>query len=204
VEPDRYAELERARDAVLAEAEVFRRELEPALAASLRSGFERICSEQAGHVADLGEAGQRAVLEAFDGAVRSGVAATLRRLEEAELWLSPFTAPDLLVASEAGWPISVPAWLATVLGRRRPGTALGALDDPANRVWVAIGAAAGTVDPVLQEFGFAPTHRRIGGGWFGVVPRTLPRLDPSGVLQRRWRRYRASYERYEALARLTG
>jgi hypothetical protein len=60
------------------------------------------------------------------------------------------------------------------------------------------------LDTVLQEFGFTPDRRRIGGGRFGVVPRTLPRLDPSGVLQRRWKRYRAAYERYEALAGIKG
>jgi hypothetical protein len=56
----------------------------------------------------------------------------------------------------------------------------------------------------LLEFGFQQERRRIGGGRFGVVPRTLPRLDPSGVLQRRWKRYRAAFERYEALERATG
>ena len=65
-------------------------------------------------------------------------------------------------------------------------------------------SAAGPVDAVLDEFGFVPQRRRIGGGRFGVAPRALPRLDPSGMLQRPWRRYRAAYERYETLTRVTG
>jgi hypothetical protein len=33
-----------------------------------------------------------------------------------------------------------------------------------------------------------------------VGPRTLPRLDPSGILQRRWRRYRSAFDHLAALA----
>jgi hypothetical protein len=121
------------------------------------------------------------------------------------VWLSPLVAPDLPEPRSSGWPLDVPDWLARLLGRGgRVGPRLGQLDDPGNRIWVAIASAVNSIDPVLVEFGFEPSTRRIGGGRFGVGPRTLARLDPSGVLRQRWRRYRAAFERYEALSRVTG
>ena len=54
--------------------------------------------------------------------------------------------------------------------------------------------------PVLEEFGFRPERRRLGGGSFGVAARTLPQLDPSGAIGQRWKRYRAAYERLTTLA----
>ncbi|HET7235554.1 MAG TPA: hypothetical protein VFK59_03890 [Actinomycetota bacterium] len=202
---DRFAHLERARDEVLAEAESFRLELEPILAASLRAGMERLTSTHAAHLASLDGTSRRALRETCERAIASSVGSVSARLRDPELWLSPRTAPDLLAPTEPGWSLSTPAWLARLLGRgeRRP-AGLGALDDPGNRIWVAIASAAGPLDAVLHEFGFAPQRHRIGGGRFGVAPRTLPRLDPSGALQRRWKRYRAAYERYEALARVRG
>ena len=203
---DRFAELERARDAALAEAEAFRADLEPSLAASLRRGLERLMQEQAGHVSRLDEATRVALDDAMDRAIPAAVASVSERLRDPDLWLSPLVAPELAATSaEGGWPTTVPGWLAGLLGRgARARVGLGSLDDPGNRVWVAVSSAATSVDPVLAEFGFAPAHRRIGGGRFGVVPRTLPRLDPTGALQQHWKRYRAAYERYEALARVTG
>ena len=201
---DRFEQLRAARDGVLAEAETLRRDLEPILAEALRAGLERVTSAQAGHLDSLDGPTRRAFVEAAAGATRSAVVALSARLREPDVWLSPYTAPHLNGPREPGWPLDVPSWLARMLGKRR-GSArdLGDLDDPANRVWVAIGSAARPIDGVLQEFGFAEQRRRIGGGRFGVAPRTLPRLDPSGVIQRRWKRYRATFQRYEALARLT-
>jgi len=65
---------------------------------------------------------------------------------------------------------------------------------------VAISAAAKPLDPVLEEFGFRPERRRLGGGSFGVAARTLPQLDPTGAIGQRWKRYRAAYERLTTLA----
>jgi hypothetical protein len=200
---DRFDQLVAARDAVLAEAQAFRLELEPILIAGLERGLERLVSEQSGHMTTL-EAPTRL---AFEQATATGTLAAVRavgeRLREPDLWLSPHTAPELGMRTEAGWALDVPAWLAGLLRRTRPRRELGDLDDPGNRIWVAIASAAGPIDGVLEEFGFTPGRRRIGGGRFGVVPRTLPKLDPSGVLGRRWSRYRAAYARYEALARVT-
>jgi hypothetical protein len=155
-------------------------------------------------VASFDEPTQRAFEEAVAGATRSAVAVVSERLRDEDVWLSPHTAPHLNERREPGWPLDVPSWMARLLDRDPdPGGRLGDLDDPGNRIWVAIGSAAGPIDGVLQEFGLEGQRRRIGGGRFGLVPRTLPRLDPSGVLQRRWRRYRRAFDRYEALARVT-
>ena len=202
---DGFEQLAAARDSVLAEAESFRLELEPILTEALRAGLERVTSAQARHLASLDEPTRRAFEEAAAGATRSAIAAVASRLRDPDPWLSPHTAPHLGAPREPGWSLDVPSWLARLLGRE-PGSprGLGDLDDPGNRIWVAIGSAAGPIDGVLQEFGFAEQRPRIGGGRFGVAPRTLPRLDPSGVLQRPWKRYRAAFERYEALLRIRG
>ena len=94
----------------------------------------------------------------------------------------------------------MPEWVARLGGPAREGSSLGRLDEMTNRVWVAISAAAKPLDPVLEEFGFRPERRRLGGGSFGVSARTLPQLDPSGAIGQRWKRYRAAYERLTALA----
>jgi hypothetical protein len=96
----------------------------------------------------------------------------------------------------------LPEWVARLGGPAREGSSLGRLDEMTNRVWVAISAAAKPLDPVLEEFGFRPERRRLGGGSFGLSPRTLPQLDPSGAIGQRWKRYRAAYERLTALAAL--
>jgi hypothetical protein len=95
----------------------------------------------------------------------------------------------------------LPEWVARLGGSAREGSVLGRLDEMKNRVWVAISAAARPLDPVLEEFGFRPERRRLGGS-FGVSARTLPQLDPSGAIGQRWKRYRAAYERLTALASL--
>jgi hypothetical protein len=196
---DGFAQIEAAREAVLAEAERFVDELEPALADSLASGFERLKLEQAGHLGRLNEATRAALEAAVERSARMGVAAVVDRLRSPEVWLAPLTAPHLVPRQESGWPSWVPEWLAKAFGGdERP--ELGDLDDPSNRIWVAISSAARPMDPVLEEFGFEPGRPRLGGGRFGIQPRSLPQLDPTGALGRRWLRYRAAYERMTALA----
>ncbi|HJS26187.1 MAG TPA: hypothetical protein VJ913_03565 [Actinomycetota bacterium] len=199
--PDAFADLERAREAVVAEGAAFAEELEPILAASLRRGFERLCLEQADLVSGF-DPGTRAALDPAVGrAVDAGAAAVVDRLRSPEIWLAPLTAPELVVIEHAGWPTWMPESFARILRpRRRDLASLGELDDPGNRVWVAICGASAPVDSVLEEFGFRHARRRIGGGRFDVGPRTLPRLDPSGVLQRRWKRYRSAFDRMSELA----
>lgn len=195
-----FASLEAARSAVVAEGESFVRELEPPLRACLLAGVDRVTRVQAARFERL-EAGVKAALrDASARGIEAGVRQVLDRLGDPEVWLAPFTAPDLVGRHEGGWSLLVPEW-ATRLGRRRDkdGPRLGALDDPGNRIWIAIASAATPLDPILVEFGFAPGRPRLGGGRFGVQPQTVARLDPSGSLQRRWKRYRGSYERMAEL-----
>jgi hypothetical protein len=198
---DPFAELEAVREAVLAEAERFVEELEPILRASLRAGFERLTIAQADHASRMDERTRIALEAAVGRAIEIGVAAALGRLRPPEIWLAPLTAPDLHVRDGPGWPEWLPAWAARMLGGGRDDrTSLGDLDDPSNRIWVAISSAAKPLDPVMEEFGFRAERRSIGGGSFGVAARTLPQLDPSGALGQRWRRYRTAFERLAALA----
>ena len=198
--PEGIAELESAREAVLAEAERFVEELAPALRESLAAGYERFLAEQDELVRHLEEDTRRALDEAVGGAASLGVTQVIERLQAPEVWLSPLTAPHLVVRVDSGWPDWVPEWLAKAFGRANDAPVLAELDDPSNRIWVAISSAARPIDPVLEEFGFEPGRPRLGGGRFGVQPRSLPQLDPSGALGRRWARYRAAYERMSALA----
>ena len=197
---DPIAELEDVRESVLAQAERFVGELGPILGESLRTGFARLQIAQADLVQRLDERTRGALDEAVGRAIELGVSDTVGRLRGPDLWLAPLTAPDLAPRTDPARPLGMPEWIAR-LGRsasERP--SLGALDEMSNRIWIAISASAKPLDPVLEEFGFRPERRRLGGGSFGVAPRTLPQLDPSGALGRRWKRYRAAYERLLALA----
>jgi len=197
---DPFVELEAARANALEEAEQFVRELEPVLGPSLHAGFERLRRAQAGHVAGLDGPTLAALEDAADRAIEVGVADTVERLRPPEIWLSPLTAPELPPRTDPARPLGLPEWVARLGGSAREGSALGRLDEMTNRIWVAISSAAKPLDPVLEEFGFRPERRRLGGGSFGVSARTLPQLDPSGAIGQRWKRYRAAYERLTALA----
>ncbi len=196
---DAFADLEAAREAVLAEAEDFVQGLEPALRESLAAGVELLLREQAGHADRMDAATREALTDALSRAAEVGVADVVRRLRDPEIWLAPLTAPNLLIRQESGWPPWVPEWLARAFGGGRDAPELGELDDPSNRIWVAISSAARPMDPVLEEFGFEPGRPRLGGGRFGIQAKSLPQLDPTGNLGRRWVRYRAAYDRLAAL-----
>jgi hypothetical protein len=196
---DAFADLDAARAAVLAEAEGFVEELEPALHQSLAAGLERFLNEQVEQVARMDGPTREALDAAAARAAEAGVAEVLRRLREPDVWLAPLTAPELLPRRDAGWPHWVPEWVAKVFGGGHDVPELGALDEPTNRIWVAISSSAKPMDPVLEEFGFEPGRPRLGGGRFGIQARNLPQLDPSGALGRRWVRFRAAYERLAML-----
>jgi hypothetical protein len=193
-----FAALDDARAAVLAEGARFVEELEPILGQSLRVGFERLCIAQPDRIIRLDGSARVTLDEAVDRAIAEGVARVLGRLRSPEIWLAPLTAPELSASEHPGWSMNVPEWVTRMLRGRGRGSdrpSLGALDDPTNRIWVALSSAATPLDPVLQEFGFRPGRRRLGGGSFGVQAAHLPQLDPSGILQRCWKRYRAAYQR---------
>ena len=201
---DPFVELESARANVLEEAERFVQELEPVLGPSLHAGVERLRQAQAGHVAGLDGPTLAALEDAVDRAIEVGVAETVERLRSPEIWLSPLTAPELPPRTDPARPLGLPEWVARLGGSAREGSALGRLDEMTNRIWVAISAAAKPLDPVLEEFGFRPERRRLGGGSFGVSARTLSQLDPSGAIGQRWKRFRVAYERLTALAAADG
>jgi hypothetical protein len=201
---DAFADLEAAREAVLTEGERFVQELEPTLHESLRAGFERLCVRQADQVGRLDPDTRASLDAAVERAIALGAEQALERLRPPDIWLAPLTAPDLH-AGRPGWPGWLPGWAARMLGGgSRQRSSLGDLDDASNRIWIAISSAAKALDPVLEEFGFRPERKRIGGGSFGVAARSLPQLDPSGALGQRWRRYRAAYDRLSALAASDG
>ena len=198
----KFATLDDARAAVLAEGARFVEELEPIMRESLQAGFERLCIGQADRAMRLEDPARAALQDAVDRAIEAGVSRVLERLRSPEIWLAPLTAPELSAREHPGWSMSVPEWVTRVLRGRGRGShrpSLGALDEPTNRIWVAVSSAATPLDPVLQEFGFRPGRPRLGGGSFGVAATNLPQLDPSGTLQRCWRRYRAAYEHLLAL-----
>jgi hypothetical protein len=195
-----FSALDDARAAVLAEGARFVEELEPILVDTLRNGFERLTLAQSDQVARLDERTRAALEEAVARAVRASVDAAIDRLRAPDVWLAPLTAPDLPPRRPFGWPGWFPEWVARMLDRAGPERVeLGDLDDPSNRIWVAISGCSGPLDGVLEEFGFRPGRPRIGGGRFDVGPRTLVRLDPSGALRGPWKRYRSAYERLTTL-----
>jgi hypothetical protein len=139
--------------------------------------------------------------DAAERAVALAAEEVTRRLSAPDVWLEPRIAPGVEPGPEMSF--DAPAWVGAILRRLAPrptGAELGELDDPGNRAWLAILSGARTLDPVLEEFGLAPSPvPDLGGGHFGLQPRTVDELDPSGELRRRWKRYRAAYERYERL-----
>jgi hypothetical protein len=139
--------------------------------------------------------------EAVERAIAIVADEVTRRLSVPGIWLEPRIAPGVEPRPEMGF--DAPAWVSAVLHRltpRRRGAELGELDDPGNRAWLAILSGAKALDPVLEAFGRPPSPApELGGGHFGLQPRSADELDPGGELQRRWTRYRAAYERYERL-----
>ena len=114
---DAFADLERAREAVVAEGAAFTAELEPVLRESLRRGFERLCVDHAHFVQRLDDPTRGALEQAADRSIDVGVAAVIERLRSPELWLAPLTAPHLAVVKEEGWPDWLPEAFARPCGR---------------------------------------------------------------------------------------
>lgn len=188
---------------MVAIGEEFRRTAGPALDAALRWRLESLVQARAGWFEAMKPEVQAAFRAAAGRAVTLAVAEIDHRLADDELWLDPLTAPGLAGGLERGWSSDRPDWfigIARLLAPRKRGPELGDLDDPRNRVWVALRSAAKPLDPVLEEFGLRPTEATgIGGGGYGLAPPSAPQLDSSGTLARLWKRYRAAYARYRML-----
>lgn len=185
-------------------ASAFAQAAGPAVEAALRRRLEALLEARSEWRSTLSPAVMEALRDATDRAVRAAGTEVQRRIADIELWLSPLTAPGIEGPSQAGWDGALPDWVSGILQRlsRRPGPpSLGDLDDAGNRIWVAISAAASGLDPVLEEFGLEPSSiPELGGGHYGLQPRTAEQLDPSGALLRLWRRYRLVHRRYAALS----
>jgi hypothetical protein len=195
--------LRRTREEIADLADAFRAAAAPALDAALRRRLDALIVVQAEWWDGLDPDVRTGLRAATDAAVRTGVEGSMRRLEAEDVWLHPLIAPGI-DAERAGWDASIPFWVIGFLRRvtaTRRGPRVDALDDPGNRVWLALVSAARPLDPVLGEFGLpASSVPSVGGGHYGLAPKTAEQLDPSGGLVRIWRRYVRSHRRYEALA----
>jgi hypothetical protein len=204
--PDALA-LEDARADVLEAGEAFRRSVATVTSAALRARLEDLIAAEHDWYEEMSDDVRAAFGDAAERAISQAVAELESRLTD-DIWLDPLVAPGIDRAPEPGWDGVLPVWLVGILraltGKSRP-ERLGELDDLGNRVWVAILAAAQPLDPVLEEFGLVPSDvPDLGGGNFGLAPRTARELDPTGELRSLWDRYRAAYERYRALTRGEG
>jgi hypothetical protein len=200
--PGDVAALEGARAEVEAIAAEFASAAGPIVAAALRRRLAALVRARTPWFEGLGPGVAASFHEAAERAIARAGQDVAHRLAAPDVWLEPRVAPGVDGRPEMGW--DAPAWVSAVLRRlagRAEGSGLEALDDPGHRVWVALLSAAKALDPVLEEFGLPPSSiPELGGGHYGLQPRTADRLDPSGVLDRLWRRYRTAYERYEELA----
>lgn len=194
--------VEEVRSEIAALAADFRRSIRPALEATLRERLE-VLSTQRGELFDAAPDVREAFRLSISNAITHAASELDRRLSDEDIWLSPLTAPGLARALERDHGSSVLAALVRRLARRsEPATALGELDDPSNRIWLAVLSAVRVLDPVLSEYGVQPSATpSIGGGHYGLHPRSLAQLDPSGTLSRLWKRYHGIYERYAILTR---
>lgn len=204
-QPADHVALEGAIAEIRAVAAEFARAARPAVEEALRRRLEALLDARRSWFEALGPDIAGAFRTATDRAIAGGGAEVERRLADLDLWLDPLTAPGLAPRPESGWNSELPEWLIGILRRfatTRSGPALGELDDPGNRVWVAMLSAAKPLDPVIEEFGLPPSEiPDLGGGNYGLAPQSAAQLDPTGRLAGLWKGYRAAYERYAALAR---
>jgi len=194
--------LEAARAEIAAVSDAFRAAAHPALTSALQRRLDALIAAREDWWDALEEDVQVAFRETAAGAISSGVEASVERLADHTLWEAPLTAPGVSGGQERGMEGAPTGFVAAVI-RRIAGVptppAVGNLDDPANRIWVALSVAARPLDPVLEEFGLAPSSPDLGGGHYGLQPRTAAQLDPTGGLSRIWKRYRLAYQRFAAL-----
>lgn len=188
---------------MLAIGEEFRRSATPALDDVLRWRLESLVQARAGWFEALKPEVQAAFHASAERAITLAIAEVDRRLADDELWLDPLTAPGLAESLEHPWSSDRPGWfigISRMLSPRKRAPDLGDLDDPRNRVWVALRSVAKPLDPVFEEFGLRPAESpSIGGGSYGLAPPSAPQLDSSGTLARLWKRYRTAYARYRML-----
>lgn len=148
----------------------------PALQDALRRSLERLVVARAEWFNELDETSASALRRSAEAAIDRGAERVAERLRDPDLWLNP--------------TVSLPHPPAPNL------------DQPNHRAWIALLNAADYVDPVLLEYGLAPSDvPDRGGAHYGLQPQRLRDLDPRGALDRLWRRYLGVYERYRELLR---
>lgn len=148
----------------------------PALRDALRRSLELLVVARAEWFNELDEASASALRRSAEAAIDRGAERVAERLRDPDLWLNP--------------TVSLPHPPAPNL------------DQPNHRAWIALLNAADYVDPVLLEYGLAPSDvPDRGGAHYGLQPQRLRDLDPRGTLDRLWRRYLAVSERYRELLR---
>ena len=141
---DDGAALDRARREISSIAAEFREVAAPAVGEMLRRRLEALLEARKSWWGGLADDVQDAFRSAASGAIAAGEAETRRRLEPEDVWLEPLVAPGMDERT-AGWDTSLPDWLTSLLQRFSPKTQppeVDALDDPGNRIWLSLLAAA--------------------------------------------------------------
>jgi hypothetical protein len=175
-EPDLDARIASTREAILSLAEDFAEAARRGVEAALTRATEHLVVRYADWFNRLDDRTARALRDASQATIARSAAKVGERLKDPDVWLSPSVMVD---------------------GEPQP-----QLDDPANRVWIALLKAAEPLDPVLTEFGLKPSDvPDRGGGHFGLQPTSTSELDPKGALAALWARYRKLYEAYRRALR---
>lgn len=178
-EPNLDARITSAREEIVALAGEFAETARRTVETALTRAMERLVVQYADWFNHLDDRTARALREAVQRTIERSALRVGERLRDPDVWLAPSVVVD-------GQPEA-------------------RLDEPANRVWIALLNAADPLDPVLTEFGLQPSDvPDRGGGHFGLQPKTAGELDPRGTLVVLWGRYRKLHEAYrKALRELT-
>lgn len=170
-EPNLDARVASAREAILSLAEEFADAGRRIVEAALTRATEHLVVRYADWFNRLDDRTAKALREAVQRTIERSAVRVGERLRDPDVWLAP----------------------SVVVG----GQPEARLDEPANRVWIALLNAADPLDPVLTEFGLEPSDvPDRGGGHFGLQPKTAGELDPRGTLAGLWARYRKLHDAY--------
>lgn len=165
-----------------------------ALDASLHRASEHLVAEHAKWFNSLDPDTIAAMRKAVDETIRSSAAQIGEELKDPDLWLSPSVVLEQreehfenVYSRNPFVLVPVERKLVSHVEHDMPA---GEVDHPFNRVWVHLSNGADNLDGVMKEFGLEPSDTPDwGGGHYGLQPKTVEELDPSGTLKRLWKRY---------------